>query len=108
MYENRYCNQEAFSILVCWGKDNNNKLKQQISKFKAPGFEVTEFPSVEYPHDLLKIATISSDVFAMSDSGEVFEKIRNKFTPYNTYHETPQTWQQRYMKNDFIIAFVRS
>ena len=102
--ENRYCNQEAFSILVCWGKDEKNKLKQQISKVKAPSFEVTEFPSAEYLHDLLKIATINSDVFAMADSGEVFEKLRNKFTSFITYGETSEIWLQNRTEQRFYYC----
>ena len=42
LYENRYCNQEGFSILVCGGKDRNYKDSNKVLEVKFPSFEVTE------------------------------------------------------------------
>lgn len=33
LFENRYCNQEEFNVLVCGGDDKNYKLK--VSRFKV-------------------------------------------------------------------------
>ena len=41
LYENRYCNQEGFSVLVCGGKDKNKKHLNQDLEVKIPSFEVT-------------------------------------------------------------------
>ena len=30
LYENRYCNQEGFSILVCGGKDKNGDMTNKV------------------------------------------------------------------------------
>ena len=43
LYENRYCNQEGFSILACGGLDKNKKCLNQVSEVKFPSFEFTEF-----------------------------------------------------------------
>ena len=73
LYENRYCNQEHFSKLVCGGIDKSFKRMNQVLKIKVPSFKVTEFPSMENHHDLLKIATIRSDIFAFVDSVDTYE-----------------------------------
>ena len=77
-------------------------------KVKALSFEVTQLPPAEYPRDLLKIATIDSDVFAMSDSEKVFEKLRNKFTPFETYSDGLKVGDKMLLKKDIIFVFVRS
>ena len=75
LYENRYCNQEDFSILVCGGIDEDYECINPVFKFKISSFEGTDFPSMEKPHHSLKIATIKSDIFAFEDN---FSKERNK------------------------------
>ena len=30
LYENRYCNKEGFSILICGGKDKNGKVTNEV------------------------------------------------------------------------------
>ena len=47
LYENRYCNQDGFSILACGGIDKNKKRLNQVLEVKIPSFEVTEFPFME-------------------------------------------------------------
>ena len=45
LYENRYCNQEGFSILACGGGDKNkNKSVNQVLEVIVRSFEITEFP----------------------------------------------------------------
>ena len=51
LYENRYCNQEGFSILVCGGRDRNYEVK-------IPSLNVTEIPSMVKPHNCLHLTTI--------------------------------------------------
>ena len=43
LYQNRYCDQEGFSILVCEGKDKRNKPMKKVVEVKVTSFEVTEF-----------------------------------------------------------------
>ena len=85
LYENRYCNQEGFSILVCGGTDKNDKLTNQVSEVKIPSFEVTEFPPMMKPHIRLKLATINSEIFAIVDSTSVYEELGNFRTSVEIY-----------------------
>ena len=39
LYENRYCNQDDFSVLVCGGRDKNYKTVESIFKIYCPKFE---------------------------------------------------------------------
>ena len=38
LYENRYCNQEGFSILFCGGKDKNRKITYEVLELEIPSF----------------------------------------------------------------------
>ena len=42
LYENRYCNQDDFSVLVCGGRDKNNKTVKSVFKLQGPNFECKE------------------------------------------------------------------
>ena len=65
LYENRYCNQDGFSILACGGTDKNKKRLNQVLEVKIPSFEVTEFPSMEKCHFLLRLTTINLIYFVL-------------------------------------------
>ena len=42
LYENRYCNQEDFSILICAGVNENDRLVKSVFKLQGPNFECKE------------------------------------------------------------------
>ena len=63
LYENRYCNQDDFSVLVCGGIDKNYKTVKSICKFYCPKFECEEFISMPNPLKYCKTAIINSDLF---------------------------------------------
>ena len=87
--ENRYCDQEGFSILVCGGKDNNGKITNKVLELKIPSFKVKKIPSLVKKHFYLVYATIKFNVIAIDirkinlnespDNVEVlFEKINHR------------------------------
>ena len=49
LYENRYCIQEGFSILVCGGKDKNGDMTNKVLELEIPSLKVNEFPSLVEP-----------------------------------------------------------
>ena len=65
LYENRYCNQEGFSILACGGIDKNEKYSNQVLEVKIPSFEATEFPSMEKRHFRIKITSFKFKIFGI-------------------------------------------
>ena len=58
LYENRYCNQEGFSILICGGKDKNGKNTNEVLELKIPSFKENKFPSMVGPHYYLDLVNI--------------------------------------------------
>ena len=46
LYENRYCNQDDFSILVCGGIDQNNNLVNNVFKLQGPSFECEKYTNM--------------------------------------------------------------
>ena len=64
LYENRYCDQDGFSILVCGG-ENKNAALNDVYELKGPDFMPTKFPSMLEPRSLCETAVISSDIFVV-------------------------------------------
>ena len=99
LYENRYCNQEGFSILACGGLDKNKNPLNQVLEVKTPSFEVTEFPSMEKRHDFLHLTNINSDIFIIVNSYTEYEKLGSFCTSVEIYFKETKTWKHQY--NDF-------
>ena len=71
LYQNRYCDLEGFSILVCGGKDKRNKKMNIVIEVKVLSFEVTEFLSMLKPLDKSQLVNVNNDILAISDSLEL-------------------------------------
>ena len=97
LYENRYCNQEGFSILVCGGKDKNCKDTNQVLELKVPSFEVTEFPFMAKPHSFQRLATINSEIFAIVDNKRVYRQLGSSCSSVEIYSEKSRTWKHQYI-----------
>ena len=65
LYENRYCNQEDFSILISGGRDKDKILTNEVLELEIPSFEVKKFPLTVKPRFVYYLATIKSDVVAI-------------------------------------------
>ena len=92
LYENRYCNQEGFSILACGGMDKNKNYSNQVLEVKVPSFEVTEFPSMEKRHFFLHLTSIKSDFFGIVDNPiEYCKKLVSSCTSTEVYSEETKT-----------------
>ena len=71
LYENKYCNQEGFSILICGGYDINRKITNEVLELNIPSFKVEKFPLMVKPHYFLYLATIKSGIIAIGDRIEL-------------------------------------
>ena len=71
MYENRCCNQDDFSILVCGGKDKNKRVVNSVYKLNGPDLKCKTFTSM--PNELYgcKTAVIGSDVFVYGGESKI-------------------------------------
>ena len=99
LYENRYCNQEGFSILACGGCSYKNKKDlNQVLDVKIPSFEVTEFPFMEKRHYLLKLTTIKSEIFGIADSYVQYKKLGSSRKSVEIFSEKTKTWKHQYIK----------
>ena len=97
LYENRYCNQKGLSFLACGGQDANGLLTNQVLEVKIPSFEVAEFPTMAKPHSYLRVAAISSKMFAIVNSVDVCGKLGNCFTSVEVYSEITKSWRYKYI-----------
>ena len=105
LYENRYCNQEGFSILACGGLDKNKKRVNQVLEVKIPSFEVIEFPSMEKCHHVLRLATINFEIFGIVDNYIEYEKLGSSCTSVEIYSEINKTWKHHYLKFEERIFY---
>ena len=65
LYENRYCRQDDFSILVCGGKNENNKVVKSIFQMYGPQLECKEYTYLPKRLYNCKTAVINSDLFVV-------------------------------------------
>ena len=65
LYENRYCNQDDFSILVCGGYTQNGRTFNGVYKLKPPNLEFSEFPSMLKSRYDCKTAVVNSDIIVV-------------------------------------------
>ena len=92
LYENRYCDQEGFSILACGGFSyKKNKKMNQVLEIKIPSFEVTEFPFMEKRHYFVRLTTIKSEIFGIADTYIKYQKLGSSRTSVEIYSEKTKT-----------------
>ena len=97
LYENRYCNQEGFSVLVCGGKDK--KYIRQVFGLKVPNFEVSEFPSMMFENYNLILVTIKSSIIAIGDTCILNNNI-DKSVSIEIYSKKSKIWTHQYVGFD--------
>ena len=100
LYENRYCNQEGFSILISGGKDKNGETTNEVLKLEIPSFKVKKFPSMVKPHLQLFSATVKSNVVAVGTRQELKEFLDESFLFLEVYSEKTKTWIHQHIKID--------
>ena len=103
LYQNRYCDQQGFSILVCGGKDKNNKSTNKVFEVNIPSFAVTEFPSMvnpHYPYYKSQLVNVNNDIFAISHSLELNVNLQYSVTSVEIYSDKNKTWKYQYVKTD--------
>ena len=65
LYENRYCDQEDFSVLVCGGETKNKKYSNHVFEVKLPTFKVSKCASMVKPRFRPELVVVNSDVMAI-------------------------------------------
>ena len=79
LYENRYCNQDDFSILVCGGKIENKKVVNSVYKLDGSNFECEEYTNMSEDLYHCKTAVINADLFVFGgylQNGEYVNCVR--------------------------------
>ena len=92
LYDNRYCNQEGFSILICGGKDKNGEITNKVFELESPSFKVHKFPSMIKPHYYLNLVNIKSDILAISDEKNLDESLDKSIISTEIYSEKTKSW----------------
>ena len=92
LYENRYCNQEGFSILICGGKDKNGEITNKVFELEISSFKVHKFSSMIKPHNYLNLVNVKSDILAISDEKKFGESLDNSVISAEIYSEKTKSW----------------
>ena len=65
LYENRYCNQEDFDIVVCGG-ENKNSVTNEVTELKGPCFENSKtLRPMKTKRSSSKTAVVGSDIYVL-------------------------------------------
>ena len=75
LYENRYCSQDSFSILVCGGVNENRKAVNDVYELQGKQFKSIKFPSMLEPRKECKTAVIGSDIFVVGGYTTTYKKL---------------------------------
>ena len=62
LYENRYCNQDDFSILICGGRKPVKETLNDVYELKGPNLDCSKLPSMLEPRFDCKTAVINTDI----------------------------------------------
>ena len=98
LYENRYCNQDGFSILICGGKDNNKKYLNIVFEMKVPSFEVCDFPSMINQKAGVRLVVVNSDIMAIGGGVNMSRDLRKVVKPVEIYSNKMKSWQLQYIQ----------
>ena len=89
LYENRYCDQDDFSILICGGENENREALNDVYELKGPDFVPMKFPSMLEPRSLCETAVISSDIFVVG--GSLSNNVKVTYS-VEIWSEKSKTW----------------
>ena len=98
LYENRYCKQDGFSILICGGKDNNKKYLNIVFEMKVPSFEVCDFPSMINQKAGVRLVVVNSDIMAIGGGVNMSRDLRKVVKPVEIYSNKMKSWQLQYIQ----------
>ena len=65
LYQNRYCNQDDFSLLIGGGNNKSDKCFNTVWEFKIPCFQFRKFASMVKPRCRLGLIVVNSDIIAI-------------------------------------------
>ena len=104
LYENRYCNQDDFSVLICGRHNQNNEDVKSIYKLYGPNFECKKYTNMPEALYDCKTAVINSDLFVFKG----FKKYADTNTCVRKFCNKTKTWSCKRQSdlnfNDFIIC----
>ena len=98
LYQNRYCNQEDFSLLIGGGKNKNDKCFNTVWEVKIPCFEVRKFASMVKPRCHLGLIVVNSDIMAIGGHVNFNEELKKTIKSVELYSDKSKTWQQQYIQ----------
>ena len=94
LYENRYCNQVDFSVLVCGGRNKNYKNVKSVFKLHFPNFKCEKYTNMPEALNDCKTAVINSDLFVFGgyfQNGEYDSCVRKFCNKTKTWSCKTQT-----------------
>ena len=100
LYENRYCNQEGFSILVCGGKDKNGKVTNEVLELEIPSFNEKIFSSIVEPLCYSDLVNIKSDIIAFNNRLELDKSSDDSIVPVEIYSDKTKTWTNQFINTE--------
>ena len=111
LYENRYCNQEDFSILVCGGRDKKGKYLNRVWELKLPQFEACGFPFMIKLRYKFSLVNLNNDILALGGDKSYSEVLKKSMKSIEIYSNKTNFWQEQYIQveekfNYCVCSFI--
>ena len=105
LYENRYCNQDDFSVLVCGVKFINNEVKNNV--FKLDGLELKSEKQTCMQKKLYncEVAVVDSDLFVFGGCSQngTYDKYIRKFCNKTKTWSTKKHFYLNEKRNLYVV-----
>ena len=104
LYENRYCDQDEFSIVVCGRESRGYMSLNDVYEMKGPNFECSKFPSMLDARYDCKTAVINSDILVV---GGYAVTNYSGFNSVEIYKNNQKSWDYIDEPYDEVSDFER-
>ena len=74
LYENRFCNQDEFDVVLCGGRKSNYSPTNEVVKLKAPTFQTPyKLTPMLTPRSFSETAVIGSDIYVLGGCKKYYD-----------------------------------
>ena len=110
LYENRYCNQEEFDVVICGGRNHKCAAESEVCKLKGPEFQSSVLMSrVLSGRNWCKSAVIGTDIYVLYGHDECDGR-KSSFEMYSAKKKHLKTLKPIHFSqfNNSVCTFMKA
>ena len=103
LYENRYCNQDEFDIVVCGGRKSSGEPTNEITELKGPDFKNSvQLTPMLNERKSSKTAVVGSDIYVFGGYDK-YDRWLSSFELYSAERKCLTAYYQNLMEQNTIV-----